>query len=222
MKLVILPGAGNPDSMLYSKVYGLLAEQAPRFGYCGVETRVRWPGHTTGPRDSGPALSFHGAVAAAEAVLAAHEVARQPYDLLARSFGTYVALKATMVPSLQGLRRVILWGPPPFWRMWEILVRDIATTKEVAVTKGVRIDESLFADLEPVESLLQHTVRTVIIATGTLDAYATPAFHSYLSQLAIGSRSNLVFRSPVNGAGHEVTGDLPPDVVEAYLNAVLA
>lgn len=33
VNLIIFPGGGNPDSPLYSEVYGLLAEQAPRFGY---------------------------------------------------------------------------------------------------------------------------------------------------------------------------------------------
>lgn len=220
MKILIFPGGGNPDSALYAKVYGLIVEQAGRFGYSRVDTSVRWPGHVLVPHDDSEKLTFQGALTTAAAKLAEYEQAAEPYDILSRSFGTYVALKATLGP-LKHLRRVVLWGSPPFWHVWQLFVRDLDETKLVAEAKGLLVDERFFPSLEPVESLLQHTPRKVVVATGADDKYSTPAFHSYLMQLAGGFHCDLNFRPPVKGAPHEVTGDLPPEVVEDYLNSML-
>lgn len=152
-------------------------------GHSRVDASVRWPGHTTSLDNGDATLSFYGALAVADRVIADHERAKEPYDILARSFGTYVALKATMASSLQGLRRVILWGPPPYWYMWELFVGQLATSRGDALNKGLRVDERFFATMEPLELLLRHTVRTVIVATGTEDAHSPPSFLRYLREM---------------------------------------
>ena len=221
MKLVLFPGGGNPDTDLYSKVYGLLVKRAPAFGYSAVDTSVRWPGHVILPGEGDDVLTFQGALAVAKTTLAGHEGVGEPYDILARSFGTYIALKATMETTLQHLRRVILWGAPPFWHMWQMFVRDLEETKDTARAKGILVDKSLFPSLHAIESLLQETPRKVIVVTGTDDKFSTPAFHSYLMQITAGARRDIVFRPPVKGAPHEVTAELSREVVDNYLDQVL-
>ena len=181
MKLLIFPGGGNPAHESQAKVYDLLSERAKDFGYSSVDTSVRWPGHFCPTSPAGSDLTFQGAVNMAIAKLAEIEQQDEAYDILARSFGTYVALKAVTKINVQKLRRVVLWGPPPFWLFWELFVRDLPTSKADSESKGFLIDESPFPSLEPFESLLlQETQNKVIVATGTEDIYSKPAFLAYL------------------------------------------
>lgn len=221
MKLLIFPGGGNPDDKLYSKVYGLLVERAPQFGYTAVDTSVRWPGHVVEGGTRHESLSFQGALTVAEARLNEYERLETPFDILGRSFGTYVALKATTKGKLSNLRRVILWGAPPFWLIWQMFVRDLDKNRKASLKKGLNIDQTFFPTLEPIESLIQETHRSVVVATGSDDRYSTPFFHAYLMQVASAFHRDLSFRPPVKGAPHEVTADLAPEIVEDYLNCVL-
>jgi hypothetical protein len=221
MKLLIFPGAGNPDSGRYSMVYSLLAERASDFGYTAVDTSLRWPGQFREKDVKEVVLTPQGAVEVAQSKLAEYEIASEPYDILARSFGAHIALKSTLNITATHLRRIVLWGSLPYWLMWEAYVHDLENTKDMALAKGVQVDRNLFHSLEPIEWLLQQTKRKVIIAAGTEDPYSTPAFHSYLSQIFIGEHKNILFKPPVRGASHEVTADLSSEIVQDYLKCVL-
>lgn len=220
MNLVIFPGGGNPDSALHAQVYALITLRASAFGYSTVDTSVRWPGHCSAGQTE-QVLTFDGALSVAQTVLEKYEQSGEEYDILARSFGTYVALKSTMSKEFQTIRRIVLWGPPPFWNMWQIFVRDLVNTKDAALAKGLNIDARFFPSLEPIESLLLETERRVIVATGSEDKFATPPFHEYLTQMATRKRDNITFRPVVQGAPHEVTEKLPSEVVQDYLNSIL-
>ena len=221
MKLVVFPGCGSPDTELYAKVYRLLATRAESYGYSDVDVSIRWPGQMRVGGGDGSALTPSAAVETAAGHLAEYERDGSPYDILARSFGAYVALKVTMSEGCSRLRRVILWGSPPFWRMWEFFVRDLAATKTIALAKGLSVDSQFFSSLEPIESLLRQTPRSVVVATGTEDTYSTPEFQDYLRGIVGDSNPRVIFRKPVEGAPHEVTEDHPPAVVGAFLAAVL-
>ena len=219
MKLLIFPGGGNPDTTLYAKVYGLLTDHAHDYGYSGVDVSVRWPGHTR-EADSGEALTLRGAYESAQRVLHTYEEEGKPYDILARSFGTYVALKVAARTDVSHLRRVLLWGSPPYWQVWELFTRDLNDTQAIARSKGLLVDDSFFPSLEPIESLLKAAHHTVVVATGADDKYSTPEFHTYLMSCAKGQH-NVWFRPVIAGAPHEVTADLPTDVVSNYLTTLL-
>src|SRR5579862_6945037 len=196
MRLIIFPGGGNPDSSLYAPVYGLLATRAAEFGYSNVDTSVRWPGHMREGAPNKEALTLNAALKVAQGKLLACEHDGQEYDILARSFGAYVALKSTISESLKYLRRVTLWGTPPLWKMWELFVWDLAQYKSIAYEKGLIVDQTLFPSLEPAEFLLQQTRNNIVVATGTEDKYSTPAFNQYLLDI-VGIRPNVAFRPPV-------------------------
>lgn len=141
-----------------------------------------------------------------------------PYDILGRSYGTYVALKIAELLRPKFLRRLILWGTPPFWRMWQIYARDFNKSYEVAKTKEVLIGRDMFPSLEPIEPLICASTYPVIIASGTADIYSTP--RDVASFRALAGNDNVEFRPPVEGAPHEVTEDSPSALVDEYLKAL--
>lgn len=216
--LIVFPSAGNPSQQLYAKVYSLIKRGALEYGYKSVDVTIRWPGHGEREFDVSASLNFRSAVGAAESHLREYESAKTPYDILGRSFGTYVALKIACSLRPEYLRRLILWGVPPFWRMWELYVRDLDSTREVGMSKGVRVGDDLFPSLEPAESLVGGVACPVIIASGTKDVYSTPADVSYLRALTHGK--HVLIRPPVHDAPHEVTSEHPADLVREYSRAL--
>lgn len=220
MKLLIFPGAGDPHAAEYSKVYQLLRAQAGSFGYSEVDTSIRWPGQFLSKPDSTEALNLKSAVAVAKRKLGECEASAQGYDILARSFGTVVALSASFDGSYPNLRRIVLWGTCPYWKAWEMFVDDFDSTRQVSQQKGVRIEAGFFSSCEPIETLLLKTPRQVVVTVGGNDKYSSREFHSYLLALLM-EHSNVTFRHPVEGAPHEVTGDLPAEVVQQFCRTVL-
>jgi hypothetical protein len=216
--LIIFPGAGNPSQQLYAKVYGLIEQGALEYGYKSVDLSIRWPGQTRGAVGSAASLNFRSAVETAVNHLRKYESANTPYDILGRSLGTYVALKSASLLRLGYLRRLILWGVPPFWRMWELYVRDLDATRKVGKSKGVIVGGSLFPSLEPVEPLLGGVPYPVVIASGTKDVYSTPADISYFRALTLSK--HIQFRPPVHDAPHEVTDEHPPNLVGEYFRVL--
>lgn len=221
MKLIIFPGAGDPHSAEYSKVYELLREKGGSFGYSEVDTSVRWPGQFLSNPETTAALNLKSAVAAARSALNKCETSGEPYDILARSFGTSVALAATMEENHPNLRRIILWGAVPHWKVWELFVQNFESVKRISQEKGVRIDREFYGSCEPTEALLLKNPHQIVVAVGSRDKYSSREFHYYLLTLLMG-KTNVTFRPPVEGAPHEVTGDLPDQVVQDFCKAVLS
>ena len=225
--MLIFPGGGNPDTPLHREVFDLIGQNTRRFGYTEMDGNLRWPGqYLPGDAPSGH-LTFDGSVAAADGQLAEHERRYERdgigYDILARSYGTYVALKSILAGEFKGRRRIVLWGAPPFWVMWKLFLRELDEGRARRAAKGLHLERSFFPSLEPIEWLLQETPRTVVVTSGSEEAYSPPAFQAYLMQLALSSRGNVRFRPTVQGAPHETRriDELKPDVIEAYLNSVL-
>lgn len=216
MKLAVFPGMGSPDSDLYGRVYRLLSDRASDFGYKEVDL-IRWPGH-----------NLKGTLtlkAASEVAADKIKVFTTKYDILARSFGCYVALKVALDMSPRLLRKIILWGPPPYWLAWEMFVRDISTNCSRAKANGTFVDDSLFPSLEPIESMLASVSYDTTVATGAQDPYAPESFLKYLEAI-VGRRpsskfcQSIRFKEAVPGALHEVTGDAPAPVIETYLRTL--
>lgn len=216
--LLIFPGAGNPSQHLYARVYDLIERGALEYGYETVDTSIRWPGQRNDDSEESAALDFHSSLNVAGRHLQIYEQTSTPYDILARSFGTYVALRIATSLRPRFLNRLILWGVPPFWRMWEIYVRDFDATQRLGTSKGVVINRGLFASLEPVESLLESVSYQVTIASGTEDKFSTSADVSYLRALVV--NENVRFNQPVKSAPHEVTDEFPSAVVSDYFHAL--
>ena len=222
MNLLLLPGAGNPEAVpLYSDVYDLLRNEAERWGFGIFVDSVRWPGQCDpASRGTTPCLTVASAIEVA--VDAVEAMPPGPFCILARSFGCTVALKAMEHERRSRTpERLILWGPPAFWRLWELFGRDIGPSQAKAQSKGVRIDASYWASLEPTESLLRRVRVPTIVAAGTDDVLCDSAFRNYLEELCLGNPA-VVVRPVVSGGVHEVTAASGSAVVAAYSEALFA
>ncbi|MGB7511736.1 MAG: alpha/beta hydrolase [Pelodictyon phaeoclathratiforme] len=223
MNLLILPGGGNPDtSPTYRKVYYLIAREAKKYGYDQVYSDIRWPGHVSlgESYDKVPSLTLSGAVSVA--IAAINNLPDEPFTILGRSFGCFVALKLADHENEMVKRPVknILWGPDPYWQLWRDFVRDLEGNTAIAKEKGLKVDASSFASMEPVEVLLRKITVPTLVTSGALDTACTPSFMTYLSSIAEGNNMVRVNKIPVNGAKHEVTEESGMQVVNDYSDAL--
>lgn len=220
MKLVIFPGGGSPGNPKYASAYGLLQQAALKHGYDSVDAPLLWPGH-----ENQGVLTLDGALDRAFQKVAELDKDSQQYDFLARSFGCYVAVKVALERCPTRLRKVILWGPPPYWLMWEMWHRDLDANRLIAAEKGLAVDQTLFPSLDPLECMLPLMRHETVVATGEQDPYVSPACLRYLQSVVQERRStkfsqSIKFREAVPGAVHEVTQDAPEPVIRAYLTAL--
>jgi pimeloyl-ACP methyl ester carboxylesterase len=216
--LLIFPGGGSPENSLYHKVYDLLQTEAKNAGYERVSV-LSWPGHSDYKNEFSSDLSMSGAMEVALARIREQEESSRAFDILARSFGTMVALACVKESAPCGLGKLILWGPPPFWLMWELFEKDLHANASKNLSKGLCVSPEFFSGLTPVEYLLRDINVETTVATGQLDPYSTPEFHGYLETMH-GTQAHIRFPGPVVGCGHEVTADNPHK--KEYIDALFA
>lgn len=216
--LLISPGAGNPESDLYRQVYELIGTMAQREGYSNVDTSIRWPGQASSP--FGGDLTFDGAVAVLARKLSELDAAKTPYDLLGRSFGCPVALRAAEVYRPTHLGRILLWGAVPHWKVWELFVESLDTAIKKGAEKGVTISARFYSSCIPVEILLQRCRFRVRFALGSADSYMSAAFSDYLKTDLCAKNPLVVFPRAVPDAPHEITAGLCEETITLYRTAL--
>lgn len=225
MNLVILPGGGNPDAQ-YKQVYALLEEGAKKYGYTNIDTTLRWPGHINPNKTmKHDTLTLEAAVERTARKLKEYEAKQMSYDLLGRSFGGLVALRyATRMPTHKLLKKIILYGPVPYWRIWEDFGRDIKKTSKKARERGLSINSNYFPTVIPIESMLPSVEVPTVVVLGEKDEYVNiPGGHAavdylYYLKKIVGSKGKFCFRI-VLGASHTITKDnSSPEVIESYLD----
>jgi hypothetical protein len=219
MNLIIFPGGGSPGNDLYASVYRLLSQAASRYGYENVDCSLRWPGH-----DLDGALTLDGALEPAKRKIAALEEGERQYDIVARSFGCFVACRMALLKPAR-LRRIVLWGPPPYWLMHEMFVEHFDEWSKKSAEKGLRVSSSLFSELRPIETMLPDLQYETVVATGAQDPYVPQAHLDYLQALTLRRTSgkfsqSITFKKAVPGAVHEVTESAPTPVIDAYFRAI--
>jgi hypothetical protein len=216
--LIVFPGAGNPSAPLYKDVYKLIERGAIDYGYDHVDLSVRYPGQFDDEHNEmQSSLSFISATEVAIEHLRQYEKARNPFDILGRSFGTFVALKSAEILRPEFLERMILWGAPAYWRLWSAFVQDFAETQRISKDKKVLIEENFFVSIQPIESLLPDTAYSCKMVSGSLDKNTTAEDMNYYRQLA---NENVRFSEIVKNAKHEVTNNDSPDVIAQYLKVL--
>lgn len=219
MNLIIFPGGGSPNNKLYIDVYALLSTGAKNYGYRKVDTSVIYPGHIDSTGNVSGKLTLDGAIEAAYSKVKEYDKKGLKYDFLGRSFGTIVAVKIATDKKLKHLRKIILWGPPPYWLIWQMFSRDLKENIKIAKIKGLHIDKTFFLSIEPLESMLESLEYPTVIATGTKDPYSKPAYINYLWN-CIAHKTNFSFRI-VEDAPHEVTKQkCSQKIVKAYLKCL--
>ena len=220
MKLIIFPGGGSPGNPKYASVYRLLELESKNYGYTSTDCSLQWPGH-----ENNGVLTLDGALHVAYAKLDELEAGSDKYDILARSFGCYVALKIALDKKPKGLRKIILWGPPPYWLMWEMWCGCLNKFAPQAKDKGLTVDEKLFPSIVPIEWMLPQISYETVVAAGTQDPYVSEAYLRYLESRVRERKSDkycqsIKIKEAVPGAVHEVTEDAPKPVIDAYLKAL--
>ena len=219
LNLIIFPGGGSPNNKLYKNVYALLSTSAKNYGYKKVDTSVIYPGHIDSAGHVNAKLTLDGAIEVAYLKVKEYDEKGLKYDILGRSFGTIVAVKIATDKKLNHLRKIILWGPPPYWLIWQMFSRDLKENIKIAKTKGLHIDKKFFLSAKPIESMLQSLEYPTVIATGTKDPYSKPFYINYLWN-CVAHKTNFHFRV-IEDAPHEVTKEkCSPEVVTAYLECL--
>lgn len=213
--LLVFPGVGSPEQSKYAEVCKLMTEGAKNRGFDEIEV-LYWPGQKAMHRGE---LSLNYAAEIARQKLIDWDKSNREYFIHARSFGTLVA--CTLLNEIRDLRlkRLILWGPPPFFILWDVFRRDFPHARLTAQEKGTWLSETFFESLIPIEVLLKMIQYKVIIATGQRDKYCCPSFLDYLRDIT-STNMNLKFEKAVDGTEHEVTHADKEEVQAAYLQVI--
>ena len=221
MNLLILPGGGSKDAENYRSVYTLLEDAAKERGYKEIQV-AHYPGQVDDKRKIIGEGTLTGSVKATS-VLVKQFADKGPFRIIARSFGCTVALMAVKEAGLTNVKEIVLWGPFPFWGIWERFKKDFKTyCKKHSEKMGVNISENYFDSEEPIEyHLLKYTCDTpIIISSGAGDkTECPPSFFNYLKEICIG-KDNIRFVGPVYKAKHTMRPGDPG--MEGYLNMLFA
>lgn len=220
MKLVIFPGCGSPGNPQYASVYRLIELRVKKYGYTHIDSSLQWTGH-----EKNGFLTLYGALQLAHATLDKLVADSDKYDILARSFECHVALKFALDKKPEGLRKIILWGPPPYWLMRKMWCKYFEEWTLKAAKKGLPVDEKLFPSIVPIEWMLPQISYQVVVATGAPDPYVSHAYLRYLESLVQEQKSDkfcqyIKFKDAVPGAVYEVEEDSPRPVIDAYVKAL--
>lgn len=207
-KLIIFSGGGDPF-LSYKKVYDLIKEMSKKCSYseCSV---VNWPGHFS--FDDTSTMTLKNALPIAQDILKKLEEGNQPYDIIARSFGCSVFLKTYEDIELKKLGKVVLWGPPPFYILYELFKNKLEKQMDIGLTKNVRISPDFISETYPFEYLVSNFSGSIPlrIATGQNDQYCLDFHLSFYNKI-----NKYIDTVLVKNIGHEVS-----DYNDDYFNAL--
>lgn len=196
-------------------VYRLIEKLGRQNGFRRVEV-LQWPGQgEPGNLPLTGSLSPESAYQRAVDYLSRVEGS---YDILARSFGCYIAVRLA-VAKPEALGRVRLWGPPPFWKMWGFWRRDIHEMERQYRERGTIVDRTFFDQLEPIEVHLPKIRKSVVLAGGEHDEHCSPHYLLGLHRLIINGGGVSSCRI-VASAGHEVEEATRQQVILKYDRAL--
>ena len=217
MNLLILPGGSSPYVEEYKPVYTLLRDEAEKRGYKEIQVA-----HYPGQADETGKITGKGTLPGA--VEAASKLIKQfadkgPFRIIARSFSCNVSLLAIKKTGVTNLKDIVLWGPAPFWLVWEQFKKDYRKLYDVYLSTGTDISEDYFDSEVPFEYLLKDYYDVpIIISTGAADKdYCPPCFFKYLEQICV-DKKNIHFVDPVKESTHIMRPGDPG--VKGYLNTL--
>ncbi len=202
MKTLIFPGLSSPNSRKYKDVYGLLIAEA-RKSFPNTEPEViLWSGQSNvGGRISG---EFLVPTASTQASSRLRELHRQEVVIIARSSGCNVAAHCLANNSFDFVRKVVFWGPPPFWLYYDMFIHHAPENYAKAKETGVRIGKQIVSSAIPFESHLADIQCDLLVATGKEDQLCPPSYLRYLKSATEQRKRKLTF-AVIDGCPHSVT-----------------
>ena len=203
MKLIIVPGGGDPVSPIYKKGFELVMDEAEKRGI--TEHKIlSFPGHFSCTGDS----QFLSQVTAAEITLETLQGLEEEgseYMIFARSFGCGVVMSLLLDHSFRNLKRTVMWGPTPAVGIYEVTVHDTEKIERAKKEKGCYVDETTYASCVPFEvQLLRYQGPNILnIGAGSLDRHCNTTYFPFLESY-VGPKDTVCFTS-ISGLDHEVT-----------------
>lgn len=201
--LLIVPGLSSPFAEAYRPCYALLKREAAIRGiqYCEV---LLLPGQMDGSGAIAGRLSLRSAATTLNTRLRELEKTGRKYRLLGFSFGATVSLAAAVESrNLDGLEKVVLYGPIPFWLSWQNFVTQLDRSNLAKDTMLIP-DLDYFRELVPVEHLLGLVRHPVLVAAGSDDTYCPPHYLDYLEQVAHAANQTEIAFARVERCAHNV------------------
>lgn len=197
-RLLIFSGLGDPFSA-YKEVYDLILEMSKSENYEEVSI-INWPGHFSFDQTS--EMNLVNAVSHAKKILKNIESENISYDVIGRSFGCSIFMKACDGIELRHLQKAVLWGPAPYYIMHKLFLLDINQTIQISYSKNVRISDNFFAEIIPFERLIADfkNKNPIRIAAGEFDKYCKPFHLKYYKSI-----QSLFDYRIVSEIGHEVS-----------------
>ncbi len=172
MNLLILPGGSSPHNENYKSVYTLLEDEAKERGYREIQVA-----HYPGQADKNGTITGKGTLPGAvevASVLIKQFADKGPFRIIARSFSCNVSLLAIKKTGVTNLKDIVLWGPAPFWLVWEQFKKDYRRLYDVYLSTGAEDKD-----------------------------YCPPSFFKYLKAIcADADKKNIRFVDPVKEATH--------------------
>lgn len=214
MNVLILPGGSSPHADKYKGAYQLLCDAAKHRGYEAVRVAL-YPGQ----KDEFGNVSGKATLPSAiESVceLIKDYFCKDEFIIVARCFGCTVALSVAMKLKIDTLKKIVLWGPAPFWSIWEWYKKDFQKSYEADFKNGVDVSNDYFNSTVPIEYLLKNSYEIpVVVSAGEIDDTCPPSFFNYLREI---SNRNIVFKGPVKLCGHTIRPGDPGE--KEYLDAL--
>jgi len=205
MKLIIVPGAADPE-FAYKDVYDLLSNEASARGFSKVKV-LNYKGHYSYDVDS--YVDIYGNKSLFIDIFNKIEKEKEEYIVLCRSFGCmiFIELLKDSNLSFDFLKKVIFWGPSPYYLWYEYLFRQF--NEDIFKEKKVRVSQSLFNELIPFELSIQDIndkiQSKIYITSGQEDSDYPKSFHKTLKEIKDNNKLKIKLPKRIKGLKHAVT-----------------
>jgi hypothetical protein len=202
MKLVIIPGAGDPFKT-YTDVYDLIKTEAIKRGFSDVII-INFYGHYSFDGES--VLNIKKTISLLVNKLQIIEEQKESYIILCKSYGCmpFIEILKTINIDFKFLKKVIFWAPSPYY-IWYDYLKSSFNIKDYN-DRCVRVDHNLFDEIYPFELSINQIPETtnfdIVITSGDLDNDYPESFHNTLKE--INNNPRIYFPARIPNLGHSV------------------
>ncbi len=204
MKLIIFPGAGDPQNKEYRMIYNIILDEALKRKFSEIIV-VKYPGHFSFDKNS--ELTVSSTVEIMLNQIHSIEKTKEDYIIMCRSYAcsAFMDTLKLLNSKTKFLKKVILWGASSYhtWHLLGVVFNETSIKK--GKNKGVNIAKDLFKDLYPIENSINEIENIkfpIYFCSGDKDPFYPVGFHNYLSLLS--KNPNIHFPNLIKNEGHEI------------------